>query len=85
MAEGQAGGATLLDERVREQLDDGDHDRFAHFVDKVKLTEALVMGTPVQALCGKIWVPSRSPEKYPVCPMCQEVYELLRPGDGECS
>ncbi len=31
-------------------------------------------GTPVVALCGKVWVPGRDPKKYPVCPMCKEIY-----------
>ena len=38
------------------------------------------MGTPVVALCGKVWVPSRAPEKFPVCPECQEIWESLKPG-----
>ena len=33
------------------------------------------MGTPVVALCGKVWVPSRAPEKFPVCPECKEIWE----------
>lgn len=53
----------------------GDHDRFAHFVQKDEATEAMVYGNPVVALCGKVWVPSRDPEKYPICPMCKELYE----------
>lgn len=57
---------------------DGDHERLSHYVDKHKLTEAMVMGSPVIALCGKVWVPSRAPEKYPVCPECEEVYLSLR-------
>lgn len=52
----------------------GDHDRFAHLVDKEEIVEAMVLGTPVEALCGKVWVPSRDPEKYPVCPTCKEIY-----------
>jgi hypothetical protein len=43
--------------------------------------EALVNGTPVRALCGKIWTPSRDPKKYPVCPECKEIFESLPPGD----
>lgn len=62
--------------------DDGDHERFSHFVEAQKLTEAMVMGTPVVALCGKVWVPSRDPEKYPVCPECKEIWESLG-DDGE--
>ena len=66
--------------------DEGDHERFSHYVDKDKLTEAMVMGTPVVALCGKVWVPSRSPEKFPVCPDCKAVWEEINDnsaGDGE--
>ena len=62
------------------RLDDGDHERLSHYVDKRKLTEAMVMGTPVVALCGKVWVPSRNPDKYPVCPECKEIWESLNPG-----
>ena len=56
--------------------DHGDHERFAHYVDKNKVTEAMVLGSPVVALCGKVWVPSRDPKNFPVCPMCQELYEM---------
>lgn len=40
------------------------------------------MGTPVIALCGKVWVPSRNPDRYPVCPECKEIWASLQPGDG---
>ncbi len=75
------GADTLEDVRLDRDLEtyeDGDHERFSHFVDKDKLTEAMVMGTPVVALCGKVWVPSRAPEKFPVCPECKEIWEGLR-------
>ncbi|MCB0996791.1 MAG: DUF3039 domain-containing protein [Acidimicrobiales bacterium] len=57
------------------QLDDGDHDRFAHYVigGGEALMRSAVTGEPVTALCGKVWVPSRDPKKYPVCPMCEEI------------
>jgi hypothetical protein len=78
---------TAVDERVREDertvpTDEGDHERFSHYVEKDKLTEAMVMGTPVVALCGKVWVPSRAPEKFPVCPDCKDVWEKMKPGDN---
>ena len=42
------------------------------------------MGTPIVALCGKVWVPSRDPQRYPVCPACKEIWESLRSDeDGE--
>jgi hypothetical protein len=53
-----------------------DHERFAHYAERDKITEAMVTGTPVVALCGKVWVPSRDPEKFPMCPECQRLYDL---------
>ncbi len=58
------------------RLDEGESERFAHYAPKEKITEAMVTGTPVTALCGKVWVPSRDPSRYPVCPECKELYEL---------
>ncbi len=56
---------------------EGDHERFAHYADKDQIMESMVNGTPVRAICGKIWVPSRDPKKFPVCPECKEIYESL--------
>lgn len=58
--------------------DDGGHDRFAHYVKKEKITESAVTGKAVRALCGKKWIPSRAPEKYPICPTCKEIYAGLK-------
>jgi len=52
-------------------------------VPKDKLTAAMVEGTPVIALCGKVWVPSRDPQKFPVCPDCKDAWESMNPGDGD--
>ena len=77
------GLSTLTDERTDLRTDNGDHDRFSHYVVKGQLTEAMVMGTPLEALCGKVWVPSRDPKRYPVCPRCKELFDELPPGDGD--
>jgi len=81
-----AGTSVLEREETTEQVEPGDHERFAHYVRKEKITESAVTGKPVVALCGKVWVPGRDPNKFPVCPVCKEIYEGLRPpqdGDGE--
>ena len=76
-------GGTILTERERVEertefpVEEGDHERFSHYADKDKVTEAMSMGTPVRALCGKVWVPSRDPKRFPVCPECKEIYERL--------
>lgn len=43
-----------------------------------KVTEARIYGTPVEALCGLRWVPSRDPKQLPMCQECKSVYELYR-------
>lgn len=65
------------------KVDDGDHDRFAHYVKKGKIVESAISGKAVRALCGKKWVPSRDPEKFPICPVCKEIYAGLRPASEE--
>ena len=82
------GTGVLEDERVEVErdlrtTDDGDHERLSHYVPKDKLMDAMINGTPVIALCGKVWVPSRDPEKYPVCPECKEIWENMREGEDE--
>src|SRR5213083_2579026 len=72
----RTGTETISEGRTDIRVDEGDHERFSHYVDKSKLTEAYVVGTPVIALCGKVWVPTRDPKKFPVCPECQRLYEL---------
>lgn len=79
----------LLTESVA-TTDDADHERFTHIVlegftpkdgDFVTLGNSVVEGminaTPVTALCGKVWVPGRDPQKYPLCPTCREVATSL--------
>jgi hypothetical protein len=72
------------------QVDDEDHERFTHIVlegytpkdgEFVALNNSVVGGminaTPVMALCGKVWVPGRDPQKYPICPTCKEIAESM--------
>jgi hypothetical protein len=78
------GGGTILDERVAPaETEAGDHERFAHYVQKEKIVESAVTGSPVIALCGKVWIPNRDPKKFPVCPECQEIFDSLPSGGGD--
>jgi hypothetical protein len=58
-------------------LDDAGEKIFSHYAEKGEITQALVLGIPVVALCGKIWVPHRDPDKYPICPRCKKIYDAL--------
>lgn len=82
---GGSGTSTSVLERqeTTEQVEPGDHERFAHYVRKEKILGSALSGKPVIALCGKVWVPGRDPNKFPVCPVCKEIYNGLRsPKDG---
>jgi hypothetical protein len=76
-------GGTLLEERTSLSNEDGDHERFAHYVEKAKIVESAVTGIPVIALCGKKWIPNRDPSKFPVCPECQAIHAGLPRGGGK--
>ncbi|WP_430592597.1 DUF3039 domain-containing protein [Humidisolicoccus flavus] len=78
------GGSTdVLDRELEkllngEMLDDGDHDRFSHYVKKNRIMQSALTGKAVRALCGKKWTPGRDPQKFPICPECKEIYEKMK-------
>jgi len=43
-----------------------------------KVLEARIYGTPLEALCGHVWVPSRDPKQLPLCDKCKDIYETYR-------
>ena len=76
---GADSSGSLLFEEQQDLIEPGDHERHSHYVRKEKIVESAVLGVPVTALCGKVWVPGRDPQKFPVCPICKEIYDGLRP------
>lgn len=63
---------TPVEAPERVDTDNGDHDRFSHYCRKEDITRAMVTGAAIVALCGKRWVPTRDPSRYPICPTCVE-------------
>lgn len=43
-----------------------------------KVLEARIYGTPLEALCGHVWVPSRDPKQLPICENCKGIYEMYK-------
>ena len=74
----ETGGDTVVRTKVEPRLDDGDHDRFAHYVKKSDIVRANVEGVEVIALCGKKWIPNRDPSAYPICPSCKEIMAAIK-------
>jgi len=83
-SDNETGGSLDVLDRELEKLleddnvDEGDHDKFSHYVPKDKIVESAVTGKPVRALCGKKWLPNSNPERFPICPACKDIYEKLR-------
>lgn len=67
----------VTDTRPDTRTSDGDHDLFAHYVigGGEAILRSMVTGEPVTALCGKVWVPCRDPEKFPICPPCKRLHD----------
>ena len=47
--------------------------------------EARINGTPVEALCGFVWVPSRDPRQLPVCEQCKSIYKMYKSFNDDLS
>lgn len=69
--------AVLEREAVLQNQDEDDDENFAHYAEKVSVTEGYVLGTPVQAICGKVFIPHRDPDKLPLCIKCKEIADAL--------
>lgn len=65
----------LIETDLDEQTNSDDNNELAHYAEAASVTEGYVMGTPVQALCGKIFIPSKNPERLKICPICKEIVE----------
>lgn len=56
-----------------------DPGKHSHYVRREKVTDAIVFGQAVEALCGYVFVPHKNPERMPVCQRCHELHEAMRP------
>lgn len=57
--------------------------KFSHYADAASVTEGYIMGKTVVAICGKVFVPTKDPYKFPICPICKELAEALFLGTEE--
>lgn len=51
--------------------------KFAHIVMREDQMKGYLAQEPIQALCGKVWIPSRDPEKLPVCEECVKIRDQI--------
>ena len=70
----------LEDTRVKKsRTDDGDHDKFQHYFRKRDISNNLMTGKPMVALCGKIIARQVDPKGRTVCQKCKDELEKLQP------
>ena len=43
-----------------------------------KVLEARIYGSPLEALCGEVFVPQKDATKLPLCGACKEIYDVYR-------
>jgi hypothetical protein len=67
----------LLEDTDTRTTDSDEEEQFAHYAEKASVTEGYIMGTPVIALCGKVFIPHRNPERLRVCQACKEIIDAL--------
>ncbi len=70
---------TDLDVAPVVELSDGDDaPDAAHIVSQEDLIHSQITGKAIRALCGKLWVPKRNPDDYPICAACVEIFNAAR-------
>lgn len=83
--------STGVGERVathREDVPQTGEPQAAHIVKSpegdatAKVLEARIYGTPLEALCGVVFVPQRDPKRLPVCAKCKDIYDTYRAFGG---
>ncbi len=46
----------------------------AHIVTQKDLIHSQITGEAIRALCGKMWVPKRNPDDFPMCQGCLDIF-----------
>lgn len=59
--------------KSKKGFDNKAHYVYAEKYPEAKVTEAIVNGLELTALCGKQWVPTREAENWPVCRTCKRI------------
>lgn len=82
--------STVVSPLLADPLVDHEPPKVAHIVARENdadadtlVTSAYIEGTPLEALCGTVFVPSRDPKSLPPCERCVEIVtEILRMRDA---
>jgi len=79
MTDVQTDADVVVDRRTGEETETSEPE-VAHIGRKDDVTRAYITGEPITALCGTVFVPTRDPSNFPVCPACEHVMKGIRAG-----
>lgn len=70
----------VVSEIIEDKVEDFDFEEpsVAHIVPKDDILNGYINGVPVLALCGVRFIPTRDPNKFPLCQGCKQKIEELR-------
>lgn len=71
---------TRTHRRREAQTDHGDDDAVAHIVMRSDQMKGYLSGEPIEALCGKVWVPTRDYQGLPICRRCSDERDRIVAG-----
>lgn len=80
------GTDVLIQPNLTDPETENDNPAVSHFVGplytdegkisgRTRILEAMINGTPIEALCGFVFVPSRNPDNRPICDRCKAIIE----------
>ena len=69
---------------VRPDLDhtQTDEPKIAHIAPAADVNRAYVTDEAITALCDVVFVPTKNPNRYPVCEPCKAVLDQIKAGRG---
>ena len=77
----QGTGTAVLErpetEEQTDRSDNGDADRFAHYVSRDRIAESSSPAGPWSRCAARSGCRSTTPSQYPVCPDCKRIYEEM--------
>ncbi|GAC1606326.1 MAG: hypothetical protein NVS3B21_36100 [Acidimicrobiales bacterium] len=65
---------------VLDETDADDTPDAAHIVTQRDLMHSQLTGEAIRALCGKMWVPKRNPDDFPICMACTDIFNASAGG-----
>lgn len=68
---------SIKDNPMVDETTESDEPKISHVIHKEDHLRGYVLGEPVLALCGFIFVPSRDPNGYEMCPKCTEIVQKM--------